>query len=322
MTAARSKRIIMYIAMSGLAVAWGLDYVAAKKCLGTLDVPVLLFLRYCPALCAVLAVKMFKDRKFYLHKQDVPWLILSALTGEIGYCFLEYSAIGYLPLPIITLILACVPIVSILIEKVFYGKSITRLMILGTTSSLLGVAIIIGADLRELFRGRFAGYLLSFGAVLCWNAYNFITAKFHERYSDTTLSFFQIACTLLMLAPYALRHLPDPSLMTGDIIAWLLFLGIFSAGIGYIIYVRSLDILGVTPTALFSNLMPVTTLFFSWAFFGEMILPVQIVGGIVVILAACLVIYEKGNQDGITSLRTPATRLIGREAEHNEYGGR
>ncbi len=322
MTTARSKKIAMYFAMSGLTVAWGLDYVAAKKCLDILDVPVLLFLRYCPALCAVLVVKVFRDRRFYLHKQDIPWLILSVLTGEIGYCFLEYSAIGYLPLPIITLILAGVPIVSIFIEKIFYGKPITRLMMLGAAASLLGVAIIIGADLRELFQGRFIGYLLIFGAVLCWNAYNFITARFHNRYSDTTLSFFQIACTLLLLAPYALRNLPDPGLMTGDIIAWLLFLGIFSAGIGYIIYVRSLDVLGVTPTVLFSNFMPVTTLFFSWAFFGEMILPVQIIGGIVVILAACLVIYEKGKQDGATPLRTTVARLIGREAGNNEYGGR
>ena len=302
MTAARSKRIIMYIAMSGLAVAWGLDYVAAKKCLGTLDVPVLLFLRYCPALCAVLAVKMFKDRKFYLHKQDVPWLILSALTGEIGYCFLEYSAIGYLPLPIITLILACVPIVSILIEKVFYGKSITRLMILGTTSSLLGVAIIIGADLRELFRGRFAGYLLSFGAVLCWNAYNFITAKFHERYSDTTLPFSNClhpadAGTLCSPAPS--RSKPDDRGYN----CLASFLGSLAPA-SDISSMCALWISSGNADRTFSNLMPVTTLFFSWAFFGEMIYRANCRwdscdrGGLPGHL-------RKRNQDGITSLRTP-----------------
>jgi len=310
MTITRSKKIVMYIVMSGLAIAWGLDYVAAKKCLGVLDVPVLLFFRYSLAFCAVFAVKMILDRKFYLHKRDIPWLILSAITGEIGYFFLEYTAMDYLPLSIITLILACVPIVSILIEKLLYNRPITGLLLLGGAGSLLGVGIIIGADFRELFQGRLTGYLLAFGAVLCWNAYNFLTARLHANYSDVSLSFYQIACTTLLLAPYALRNLPEPGVMTTEMIAWLIFLGLFSAGIGFVIYVRSLNILGVTPTALFSNFMPVSTALLSWVFFGEMILPMQIIGGIIVIVAACTVIYEKGKQDSTASVKATTAPLF------------
>ncbi len=310
MTGPRSKKITMYALMSILAVAWGLDYVAVKKCLGALDVPILLFFRYCLAMCAVFIIKMFMDRKFYLHKQDIIWLILSAITGEIGCLSLEYFSIDYLPLSILTLILACVPIVSILIEKVLYSKPITGFMLLGAIGSLLGVGIIIGADFGELFQGRLIGYLLALGAVLCWNAYNFITARLQDRYSDISLSFFQIACTALLLAPYALRHLPDSGLITGEVFSWLLFLGMFSSGIGFVIYVRSLDILGVTPTALFSNFMPVSTAFLSWVFFKEMILPIQIFGGIIVIASACLVIYEKGRSESAASLKISTASLF------------
>lgn len=289
--------------MTGLSLTWGLDYVAAKKCLGVIDVLVLLFFRYCLALCAVFVIKMISDRKFYLHKRHIPLLILSALTGEIGYFSLEYTAIGYLPLSIITLCLACVPIVSILIEKIFYSRPITGLMLLGGIGSLLGVGIIIGADFKELFQGRLTGYLLIFGAVLCWNAYNFLTEKIHSHYSDVSLSFFQIACTALFLAPYALRNLPHSGLLTREMVAWIVFLGIFSSGIGFVIYVRSLDILGVTPTALFSNFLPITTTFFGWVFFREMILPIQAIGGVIVIAAACMVIYEKGKLDSIVTVK-------------------
>ncbi len=293
----RIEKIVTYLMLFALVMAWGLDYVAAKILLRSLDTFVLLFFRYSLALLLVFAIKMIIDRKSYLSKKDIPIYILCALTGEVGYFFLEYSAIGYLPLSILTLILSCVPIVSIIIEKILYKRKITPIMVLGVLASLVGVAIIIGADFRVLFQGKIIGYLLAFGAVLSWNAYNFLTAKLHENYSDVSLSLFQITCTTLMLAPYTLMNLPKASVFTGEVTFWLLFIGIGSAGLGFIIYVRAIGVLGVTPTALFSNFLPISTTIFGWFFFKEMISPMQIFGGIIVIIAAFVVIYEKGRVD-------------------------
>jgi drug/metabolite transporter (DMT)-like permease len=293
----RLEKIITYLMLSVLVLAWGLDYVGAKIALGSLNTFILLFFRYCLALIVVFAIKMIIDRKFYLSKKDIPIFILCALTGEVGYFYLEYTAIGYLPLSILTLILSCVPIVSIIIEKFMYGKKITPIMVLGVLASLVGVAIIIGADFKVLFQGKIIGYLLAFGAVISWNAYNFLTAKLHKNYSDVSLSLFQIICTTLILAPYALTHIPEASAITSEVVFWVSFIGIGSAGLGFIIYVRAIGVLGVTPTALFSNFLPISTTIFGWIFFKEMISPMQIFGGIIVIIAAFVVIYEKGKVD-------------------------
>ncbi len=293
----KSQKTVMYLLMAVLVVAWGLDYIAAKKCLYVLDVFVLLFLRYCLALVVVWTIKLIVDRKLNLHIKDLPLLVLCAITGEIGYFFLEYTAISYLPLSLLTLILAGVPVVSLIIEKILYNRKITFIMVAGVIGSFIGVAIIIGADFRVLMNGRILGYLLAFGAVISWNIYNFLTAKLHDNYSDVSLSFYQISCTSLILAPYALRHLPEAGVMTPNLMGWLLFLGAISAGLGFVIYVRSLDILGVTQTALFSNFLPISTTILSWAFFKEMIAPIQIFGGIIVITSACVVIFEKGRVD-------------------------
>ena len=42
---------------------------------------------------------------------------------------------------------------------------------------IVGVAVVIGADFRDLFNGRITGCLLAFGAVFSWNMYNFLTAR-------------------------------------------------------------------------------------------------------------------------------------------------
>ena len=293
----KSQKTVMYVLMTVLVIAWGLDYIAAKKCLFVLDVFVLLFLRYCLALALVWIIKMAIDRKINLRLKDIPLFVLCALTGEIGYFFLEYTAIAYLPLSLLTLILSGVPVVSLVIEKVLFNRKITFLMVAGVIGSFIGVSIIIGADFRELMNGRLTGYLLAFGAVISWNIYNFLTEKLHDGYTDVSLSFYQISCTAILLAPYALRHLPEPGVMTQSLMGWLVFLGAGSAGLGFIIYVRSLAVLGVTQTALFSNFLPISTTILSWVFFKEMIAPIQIFGGIIVIIAACVVIYEKGRVD-------------------------
>jgi drug/metabolite transporter (DMT)-like permease len=299
----KSQKIVMYILMTGLVLAWGLDYIAAKKCLEVLDTFVLLFFRYCLALTLVFVLKLIVDRKFKFVLKDLPLFLLCAITGEIGYFYLEYTAIAYLPLSVLTLILSCVPIVSLLIEKIFFKRTITPLMVAGMIGSVVGVSIIIGADFSILFQGRITGYLLAFGAVLSWNAYNFVTARLHDNYSDLSLSFYQISCTTLLLAPYALRHLHEAGAMTPELTGWLFFLGLLSAGLGFVIYVRSLHILGVTQTSLFSNFLPISTTIFAWIFFKEMISPMQIFGGIIVIIAACVVINEKGKVDALHQLK-------------------
>ena len=48
---------------------------------------------------------------------------------------------------------------------------------------------------------------------------------------------------------------------------------------------------------MFSNFLPITSTFFGWAFLGEMITGVQILGGVMVVVSACVVIKEKGRMD-------------------------
>ncbi len=292
-----SRKLVMYILMTVLVIAWGLDYVAAKICLDSLNVLILLFFRYLLAICVVYIIKTLVERKVRLRLRDVPLFVICAITGELGYFYMEYTAMDYLSLSLLTLILACVPIVSLLIEKIFFKRKITSLMLAGVFGSLIGVSMIIGADFSVLFDGKIFGYILAFGAVFSWNAYNFMTAKLHDHYSDATLSFYQITCTAILTAPYALTHMPPTSVFSAELALWMIFLGIFSAGLGFIIYVRALDVLGVTPTALFSNFLPISTTIFGWIFFGEMISPLQIIGGAVIISAACVVIWEKGRVD-------------------------
>ncbi len=298
-----------FLLMCILVCAWGLDYVFAKEALAVLEPMNLLFLKYLAGAALVFAIKLKYDRKTIVRLRDIPFFVLCSLTGEILYYFCEYSAMDYLPVSLITIILSFVPALSILIERVVFKKKFTVRMMLGIIICVAGVGIVIGADFRVLLEGRLIGYLLAFGAVISWNIYNFITASVSKNYSSPTMAFNQLICTILIVGPYALHTMPDKSVFTPGVAVGILYLGFVSAGIGFMIMVRGLKVLGPTISAIFSNFLPVTATFFGWMFLGEAIGIMQFLGGAIVIASSCIVIVEKGKME---------EQLDGRETESDD----
>jgi drug/metabolite transporter (DMT)-like permease len=290
----------MYLLMIILVFAWGLEYIFAKQALDVMEPLSLVFFKYLIGGAVTLIIKLKAEGKSLIRKKDIPLFVFCAIFGDIGYFYLEYTAMDFLPVSLITIVLAFVPALSIIIDKAIFKRKITRIMALGVLMSTFGVALVIGVDYKILFEGRLIGYLLAFGAVITWNLYNFLTASLHERYESATLTLNQMICTLLLVWPYALVHLPDPGTITLGVVGGILYLGILSTGIGFIIFVRSLHILGPTVTAIFSNFLPVTTTFFGWLLLKETISPVQMAGGAVVIAAGYLVIKEKGRLEELS----------------------
>lgn len=296
----KKEKILTYVLMSLLVTAWGFDYVVAKNVLELFEPLTLLFLKYFIGLILVFTIKMRTDRKGIIRKKDIPLFILCSLCGEIIYYFCEYTAMDYMPVSLITIILAFVPALSIIIEKVLFKRRVTRAMVIGIAVCIFGIILVIGVDFQILFQGRIIGYLLAFGAVFSWNAYNFLTASLHEQYTSITLTCTQLICTALLILPYAIHTMPSFEAFTPGIIGSLLYLGLVNAGLGFMITVRALHVIGPTSTALFSNFLPITSTFFGWLLLNESISGLQLAGGILVIIAACVVIKEKGKMEELS----------------------
>ena len=293
----KKDKIIVYMLMSFLVTTWGFDYVVAKHALELFQPLTLLSLKYAIGLVPIFIIKMKTDRKSVIRKKDIPLFILCSIFGEILYFACEYTAMDFIPVSLITIVLAFVPAFAIIIERVIFKRRVSKAMTVGVIVCVLGVALIIGVDFELIMQGRWVGYLLAFGAVLSWNAYNFLTASLHENYTSVTLTFTQLVCTSLLILPYAVHNMPPAEAFTPSIIVGLLYLGIMNAGIGFLISVRSLHVIGPTASAMFSNFLPVTSTFFGWIFLHESITGMQILGGLIVIASACVVIKEKGKTE-------------------------
>jgi len=295
----QKERRTSYLLMVLLVCLWGYEYVAAKYALELLAPMTLVFFKYVIALVCLLGLKLIRDGKKFIKKQDIPVLVGCALFGELLYFWSEYSAMSYMPVSLITIVLSFVPALSVLIERIVYKSQVNWKIYIGIFGTIAGIVLVVGSDFSILFQGRILGYVFAFFAVFSWNMYNFLTRHLTDGYTVLTLTVNQTICSLLLAAPFALGNIPPLTDFTPQVVGGILYLGIVSAAIGFLIYVKALGVLGPTSTALFSNFLPITATLSGWIFLGETIGGLQILGGAIVIGAGCYVLREKGKLEEI-----------------------
>ena len=152
-----SQKKTMYLLMIFLMFAWGLEYIFAKQALAVIEPLTLIFFKYLIGFMVVLIIKLKAEGKSLMKKRDIPLFLFCALFGEIGYFYFEYSAMEFLPVSLVTIVLAFVPALSILIDKAVFKKKITKKMALGIVFCIIGIILVIGVDYRILLQGRIIG---------------------------------------------------------------------------------------------------------------------------------------------------------------------
>jgi drug/metabolite transporter (DMT)-like permease len=271
---------------------WGLEFIVAKRALVEFDPMSLVFMKYGVGFVVLFIVKIIIDRRIIIKKKHIVPMFVCSLFGDIIYYSVEYQALSHISVAVLTIILSFVPLLSILIEWVFFGRRPSLLMIAGVVVCVFGIALVIGVDVSQL-RGEALGYILGGVAVVAWNVYNFFTESLTGDFSVLDLTLYQNACTLIMMSPYIVTHPPALASATAAAIVGAIYLGTISCALCFFMYVNAISVLGSTPCALFSTFMPVTAAFFGFVLLKESMTPLQLAGGAIVITSACLVLRQK-----------------------------
>lgn len=290
----KMNRKLAHILMAFTVISWGFEYALAKDAMIAIEPITLVCFKYSVALVVIALIKFKLEGKSVMRRADIVLFILCAATGEVLYFYMEYEAMNFMPVSLITILLTFVPVVSIFVEWAAFKIRPSVPLMVGVLVSLCGLVMIVGVDVGTIMEGRLTGYLLCFGAVISWNIYNFITSHLGGRYQPFTLTFNQLTCTVLLSWPLALANMPDPAEITWIIVGEVLYLGVVSGGVCFVIYVSALYSLGPTTVSVYANFMPITATFFGWILLHELITGTQMIGGAIVIAAGYFVIREKG----------------------------
>ncbi len=216
-------------------------------------------------------------------------MVLLGIFGVIAYHFFYFSSLKYTSVSNTGIIHGFSPIVTCFLAALFINERLSKKNYFGIVLAIIGVLVLITrGKIQAIFGLDFNdGDILMLGAVLSWAIYSVLIKSLSKKYSSFTLTFYATASGVVLLFFLAMVEggVAQVQSISSKTIVSLVYMGIFSSGLGYLLYNYAVKDLGPTKTAsvVYSE-VPIFVAILSFLFFKEAITFPMILSMVLVII--------------------------------------
>jgi drug/metabolite transporter (DMT)-like permease len=261
----------------------------------------------------ILIVLIVRPRAFRVTKKEIPFLIAYGVIAFTLVQFLYFFTISRLPVGIGTLLAFLAPIVVALYVKFFRKQPVRDRIWIAIALTLLGLGMMAqvwqGATLDAV--GVAAGLLLALALALYW-----ILGESGQSHRDalslTMWGFIFSTVTWSIIAPwtsfpYDVLGKTAAPMVEGwpGIPVWAImtFGVIFGTATPFLLVLGSLRRLGAARAGIIGTTEPVWAAILAMALLGEMLTPIQGIGGLIVV--AGIIVAETARSPHVTTGEFP-----------------
>ncbi|MCX6578960.1 MAG: DMT family transporter [Candidatus Aminicenantes bacterium] len=231
---------------------------------------------------------LITERNFKVQKEHILKIVFLSISGYTIYQYIFIRGIDLTNASNTAVIFGVGPIMISLFSVVAKHETIKPIAWVGILMGFLGVYITImgKAGGLSLSSKSLQGDLLIFGAVLLWAHYSVSARPLLKTYSPLKFTMLTMTIGSLLFFPVtigALRTLPYAAI---SFKAWfcMAFSGVMALSVGLIIWFYSVQKIGNSQTAVYSNLPPALAMVFAWLLLSERISPSLMIGAAIIFL--------------------------------------
>lgn len=289
-----NQKVLALMLLLFTCVAWGGSYVSIQICLDAMGPVYLPFFRY--LLSAVLLFVVLKGKGMSLRLEASDWVKvgLTALFSITVYFYFENSAIKKIGANEAAILVAMLPIVALIGNRIFLKQKLLRRNVISAVISIVGIYFVIGG---VQFGQNKLGYFYIFLSNLSWSAYLINTKPLLKKYDGLVLTFYQCLIGSLAFVPALPTDYFYFDKIDIGIILHFLFLALVCSAVCTVCYTFAIKHCGVGISALCLNFIPVATFLFSFLILREVMRPIQMVGAFIAI-SGLLLMKEDQAIDG------------------------
>ena len=218
-----------------------------------------------------------------------PPLALILLPGLLfaGDLFFWHLAIKYTSVANATLLSNFAPVIVTLGAWLILRERITSKFLFAMAVAICGALMLVGASL-QIGGDHVFGDMLAFTTAVFYGAYMITVAKLRGRHGTQELMVWSSLVTGLALLPVV--WLMGEDLMPASFNGWLILFGLawLSHALGQGLIAYALGHLPASFSSLVVLIQPVAAAFFGWLWLGEGLAPLQLAGGVVVLIGILL----------------------------------
>jgi len=279
---------------------WGFSFISIKITVEVFPPMSLGLLRFAMALVFLFFIKLKLAPGEKLRRQDIPLLLGAGVTGVTLYFFCENNGVALVTASEASIAVGAIPVLTMIADwlsgKVSRNKNSSHPRVssrqwIGAFISIAGVWLVAGVSFA--LSGSIKGYIYMAGAACCWVTYSLLTRPLFARCSRIYIVFWQNVAGFIGFIPFSIMEFPRWGTPTASVMLHLVFLGVFCSAMGYWLYAHSLEVLGMSVSAIFINLIPVITVIFGFFVMGDRLTVLQWLGAALVIGGVYLSMLEK-----------------------------
>ena len=237
-----------------------------------------------------------KKKKIKLAARDILRLTLPGIINVcISMLFLQL-AVYYGEAAISAILISANSIFVAIFSHLILKEKISLFKIIGLVLGLTGITMIIlnqphnSADAINPALGIFYGC----SASITFGLFTVVSKKYIKEYGNlitNSISFINGSLILLILS--LLFHRDFNFVLTTKNLLFMLYLGIFISGIGYLTYFEGLKKVSATIGSMFFFLKPIIASVLAYLVFGEKLSSIQILGIFVIITGLNLDLFRQ-----------------------------
>ena len=205
------------------------------------------------------------------------------LLGSLNFALfwvLLFVAAYRLPGGVAATLGAVQTMIVILMARGWLGTPIRTGAVAAAATGVMGVALLlIGPEARLDPIGVAAGL----GGAASMAAGTVLSRKWQPPVSALSFTAWQLTAGGLILLPLALIFEPPLPPLTATNLAGLTWLGLIGAAATYVIWFRGLARIEPGAVSMLSMMSPLTAVILGWAWLGQALTPVQVIGAVIVL---------------------------------------
>jgi drug/metabolite transporter (DMT)-like permease len=284
------NKIYTGIAFAVIAcIIWSGNFIAARAVINDVPPISLAFFRWSIATVLMLpfALKKFKQEKklVFANKQYFLWTSLFGVTIFNTFLYIAAHTTSAINMALIGTCSS--PVFSVFLAALFLKERVTPLRVIGMMIMLTGIIfLLVKGSWDRLTTFHFTtGDLWVLGAAIFFAGYNVMVRKKPKEMSPMVFLLTTFFTGSLLLLPFYLWEVNNsaPIEWTANLFYVVLYLGLGTSVIAFLLWNASIAMLGAARTALFGNLIPLFSSLEAVWLLNEEVTTFHLVSGLIIV---------------------------------------
>jgi drug/metabolite transporter (DMT)-like permease len=292
------------VAGLGVVVLWASAFPAIQVAVAQLGVVGLSVVRLLVASAALLVLAL-AGRIRPPRGRDLGWIAAAGFFGMAAYQLLLNGSELAVPAGTASIIVAGAPLVSAAVALLLLRERISLRTVVGSLLALAGVLVVC---LARAGVSLSAAAWIAVAAMVVQGIYHPLQRPLLRRYTGLEVATYAMVAGTAMTLPLLPLGWADLTRATPAGWAAALYLGLLPSALGFVLWGYAVGRLPVAAATALLYLVPPVAVLIAWLWLGELPLPVEVLGGGVVIAGVAVVSLRGGHREPRSALRRAAAR--------------